>query len=89
MCRRMAEITWLDITNKPDPWISLEEALEMTPAKMQTLGWIIYDSGDHIIIASTIDTLEDMVGDVNCIPKGTILEIVLLPESNIQDFCDK
>tara|TARA_R110000824_G_scaffold195727_1_gene378601 strand:+ start:627 stop:890 length:264 start_codon:yes stop_codon:yes gene_type:complete len=80
--RILARITWLDITSKSEPWIHIDEALEMKPAKMQTLGWIIFDNSEYVIIASTLEISEDLAGDVNCIPFGTILEIEKLPLTN-------
>mgnify|MGYP003662644038 CR=1 FL=1 len=68
-------VLWLDITSKTEPWICLDEAVEMRPATMRTVGWIIEDTPDYITIASTIDTTDDLVGDVNCIPRGVIVEI--------------
>ena len=73
-------ILWLDITNKTEPWIGLDEAIDMRPATMRTVGWIIEDAADYITIASTVDTTDDLVGDVNCIPRGVILEISHLPK---------
>ena len=74
-------VLWLDITSKTEPWICHEEAIEMRPATMRTVGWVLEDNSEYIIIASTVDTSDELVGDVNCIPKGVILEIMHLPKN--------
>ena len=81
--RILAQVTWFDITSKAEPWISLEEAMDMKPAKMQTLGWIIFQNPDYLVIASTLEVSEDLAGDVNCLPIGTILEIENLPSVSL------
>ena len=75
------KITWLDITSQTDPWIDIDDAMEMKPAIMISVGWIVKDNIDFVTLASTVDTEEELVGDVNCIPRSTIMSIeVLHPE---------
>ena len=76
-------VKWLDITSQSEPWISLEEAKSMKPAVMVSLGWIIKETPDFITFASTVDTEEELVGDVNCIPRLVILEMMPLTSVDV------
>ena len=79
--QKPVKITWLDITSQTDPWIDIDDAMEMKPAIMISVGWIVKDNIDFVTLASTVDTEEELVGDVNCIPRSTIMSIeVLHPE---------
>ena len=81
------QIVWLDITSKSEPWISLDEAVEMEPAMMVTVGCLLEENASFVTIASTLDISEELVGDVNCIPRGTILEIKPIASVNIAELC--
>ena len=76
-------LKWLDITSQSEPWISLDEAVSMKPAVMVSLGWIIKETLEYITIASTVDTEEELVGDVNCIPRAAILEMKCLSSDGV------
>ena len=64
-------VEWEDITSNTEPWLCLAEALELKPARMTTIGWLIADNEDSIIVASSLGD-EKEVSDVNCIPKSVI-----------------
>ena len=76
-------VKWLDITAQSEPWISLDEAKDMKPAVMVSLGWIIKETLEYITIASTVDTEDELVGDVNCIPRAAILEMKCLSSDGV------
>jgi hypothetical protein len=68
--------------------MGLEEAKALKPAQMETLGWIIRAEEDYIVLVSTMDSSEDLVGNVNSIPRNAITEIVRKPEGGCSaDFC--
>lgn len=74
---------WLDITSQSEPWMSVEDALDMKPAVMLSVGWIVKETPEYITIASTLDMEEELVGDVNCIPRKTIMEIIPIRLVNV------
>ena len=81
-------VRWTDITSYDGSWMGLEEAKALKPAHMETLGWIIRAEEDYIILVSTMDSSEDLVGNVNSIPRNAITEIVRKPEGGCSaDFC--
>jgi len=71
----LVKLTWLDITSKSEPWIDFDEVRDMKPATMVSVGWVVVDSEVFITLASTLDCVDEIAGDVNCIPKSTILRI--------------
>jgi len=69
-------VRWTDIASHDGAWMDLEDAKALKPGQMQTLGWVIKETPDYIVVASTIDQDEDIVGSVNAIPRTVITEIV-------------
>lgn len=70
-------VIWLDIAGS-DPgegWRDLEEAKRLKPGRMITSGWLLKDEPDYIILASSFDTEEELVGDLNAIPRCVVQEI--------------
>tara|TARA_R100000234_G_scaffold30961_1_gene18215 strand:- start:539 stop:754 length:216 start_codon:yes stop_codon:yes gene_type:complete len=68
--------------------MGLEEAKALKPAQMETLGWIVRSEEDYIVIVSTMDSSEDLVGNINAIPHSAITEIVRKPVDGCPtDFC--
>lgn len=84
---KCALIRWTDITSYDGSWMGLEEAKALKPAQMETLGWIIKEDEDYIVIASTLDSGEDIVGSINAIPRGVISEIRLNPREACGGVC--
>jgi hypothetical protein len=80
---RLMLVKWLDITSQGDPWIDMADAMAMKPAVMVSLGWIIREAPDFFTLASTLDTEEELVGDVNCIPRAAILEMKCLSSDGV------
>jgi len=92
-CRRQGDcqcvlVRWTDITSYDGSWMGLEEAKALKPAQMETLGWIIRSEENYIVVVSTMDSSEDLVGNVNAIPRNAISEIVKRPvDGPSGDFC--
>ena len=71
---KIVRLEWADITGNSEPWYTIEDALELEPAHMTTIGWLIADNPDYIIISSTLGTKKE-ASDINCIPKSAIKSI--------------
>lgn len=69
-------IRWTDIASYDGAWLDLSDAKDMKPGSMETLGWIIKETPEFVVVASTVDRDEDIVGSVNAIPRAVITEIV-------------
>ena len=92
-CRRQGDcqcvlVRWTDITSYDGSWMGLDAAKALKPAQMETLGWIIRSEENYIVVVSTMDSSEDLVGNVNAIPRNAISEIITRPvDGPSGDFC--
>ena len=78
-------ITWNDITSCDAAWMSLEEAMEYKPSPIQTLGWIIEDNEDYIVVIGSVSTEENdkVCGSVCAIPQAVVVSVELLDHQNV------
>tara|TARA_Y100001968_G_scaffold119361_1_gene108756 strand:- start:1356 stop:1622 length:267 start_codon:yes stop_codon:yes gene_type:complete len=78
-------ITWNDITSCDAAWMSLEEAMEYKPSPIQTLGWIIEDNEDYIVVIGSVSTEENdkVCGSVCAIPQAVVVSVELLDNQNV------
>jgi len=70
---RPVSVEWLDICGVSD-WMTLKEASTVEPITMLTLGWIVRDTPDTLVVASTVSP-DNHLGSVHAIPKGCIQRI--------------
>ena len=70
-------VEWEDITGNTEPWLVIEDALELEPARMTSVAWMISDKPEYIIISSTIGDKKE-VSDINCIPRSAIKSMKVL-----------
>lgn len=68
-------VIWEDTAALEDTWSDKEEAKELLPGIMHSVGWILTKTNEYITITSSVEFDGDLVGDVNCIPTGCIKEI--------------
>jgi hypothetical protein len=78
---KLSKVTWLDI-NSGDRWMDLEEAIawgeEKYAADFVTVGYILHQTPDFVIIAATIDTDQESYHDISMIPCSVIKSITPL-----------
>jgi len=81
-------VQWSDITGSDGPWSDLEEALDLRPAEITTIGRMVVDQSEYIVIASSWGD-EGELGNLNCIPRPIIKSIKVIgdppDEARIQD----
>lgn len=72
---RLVLVVWKDITARAD-WVgSYEEVLEeIQPIRCVTVGWIILDTKDTLILADSA-TQDRTLGGTTAIPKGVVVSI--------------
>ena len=82
-CPPIVKVIWLD-TNECSlsVWQTKEELLESHPCSIDSLGYLIKEEEDYIIMSADKDTHneDDIFGRSQIIPKGTILKIQYLQE---------
>ena len=74
-------IEWLDITSNEQPWMDEEEVKKLIPLSIVTVGRLIEENDSSITVAASWgeDDGELFWGNVNCIPRGVIKSVRLLP----------
>ncbi|MDP6740074.1 MAG: hypothetical protein QF404_08680 [Planctomycetota bacterium] len=71
------EVTWQDITGHDAPWVSTEEAMSIQPTQMVSVGTILRERDEYLVIAGTVD-VEGAYGNINAIPRGCIKAVKAL-----------
>ena len=79
----MVKVVWLD-TNECSlsAWQSKEELLKSKPCTIDSLGYLIEENEDYIIISGDKDNKneDDIFGRSQVIPKGVVINIQYLQE---------
>jgi|TARA_R100001244_G_scaffold130304_1_gene102348 hypothetical protein len=82
---KLVKVTWNDSTETSDSgWVSLDSAKKDRPCKIASVGWLINETDEFITIAGDVDANEiesekdDLLGRVECIPRGCIVKIEIL-----------
>lgn len=77
----MVLVRWMDIVSFDGAWASGDDAAELKPSLMLTLGWLVSESESHITLAgSRCDDDDDTLGDLNAIPRGCIVSTTAVEE---------
>ena len=83
---KLVAVTWTDTVGHPDndAWMSKDEAMDMKPAPMTTVGYLLVQTEEDITVASTksVDDKDDCFGNVNAIPRACITAVVALCDLN-------
>lgn len=77
-------VLWRDICGNEKPWVDLEEAKGIDTILMQTLGWLIEQSEDRVVIAGTLSRpgvdQDELAGNLNAIPTGCIQDLIFIDD---------
>ncbi|KKN01443.1 hypothetical protein LCGC14_1127690 [marine sediment metagenome] len=72
--KTVIKITWRDCTSQHG-WYSQQEAIEIHLESIQTIGWLVEENEDVVIIG--VSLAEDgKIGNITIIPRGCILKMV-------------
>jgi hypothetical protein len=85
---RRVEVIWVDVLGSAN-WEKIDTKLaDMTPESQRhrTMGWVLREDDTGIVLAASRNEArqgpwEDMVADVNYIPRQSIIEVRTLVES--------
>ncbi len=85
----MVVVVWRDITARAD-WVgSIEEVVEeIQPILCVTVGWILLDNKDTLIVADSA-TKDKTFGGTTAIPKGVVVSIEDLRKESAADILKK
>tara|TARA_A100000172_G_scaffold41544_1_gene25366 strand:- start:66 stop:332 length:267 start_codon:yes stop_codon:yes gene_type:complete len=76
---RLVKVVWLDTNEVSDgTWQSKEELLKSKPCSIDSLGYLVEETQDYVIISADKDSYnqDDLFGRSQVIPKGVIQEII-------------
>lgn len=74
--RKVVEVEWFDAQSSLDSW-SIEELAEAKPAHSFSVGYLIHDFKDRVILGF-MDFGNGLIKHHQCIPKGMIKNIKVL-----------
>lgn len=73
----LAIVRWIDISSHDGAWMDYSDAENLKPISVDTVGWIIKETNEYIVIVSSLspEDGETVTGSVNAIPRGCIQSI--------------
>lgn len=77
---QLYEIKWLDAYEMESGWQTLEDALKIKPPEVSSVGYVLKETQEYIILAADIgsDKMDNDVGRVTVIPGQWIVEIKII-----------
>ena len=72
---KLYEVRWLDAYEKESGWHSLNDALKIRPPEVLSVGYVLAETEEYIILAADIgsDKMDNDVGRVQVIPGQWLL----------------
>ena len=90
---KLVLVHWIDIIGDDhNPWSSLEQAKDMKPEPISTIGKVVEDNDEFMVVASSWNDQGGLLGNLNCIPKGvvqSVVEVDVETEGDPVDFGQK
>ena len=90
---KLVLVHWIDIIGDDhNPWSSLEQAKDMKPEPISTIGKVVEDNDEFMVVASSWNDQGGLLGNLNCIPKGvvqSVVEVDVETEGDPVDFGEK
>ena len=77
-------VTWIDIASRAD-WMDQEEAEGCLPEVCVTVGWIVHEEKDRVILADSATASGDW-GGTTVIPKSVIKKKKRIAQSRPESF---
>ena len=65
-------VVWLDIIGVDQAWGTSDDLKALEPVAITTVGRLVEENEEYIIVASSWDASGESFGNVNCIPVGVI-----------------
>lgn len=70
-------VRWVDSACRV-AWRDLEELEEDKPTTCETMGWLVKEEKEYVIVAASRDDVNDRWADSTSIPRGCVLGIQAL-----------
>lgn len=72
-------LVWKDIAAHDGTWVE-RKRVKPEPAIMESIGWLVYDREDYVILAQDYHASNDMVAGLSTYPRGCIISLTLVKE---------
>ena len=69
---KLVKVMWQDHISIAE-WLPLESAISMKPALAETIGWVIHDCDEYMIVAGERDTIMENYSNMTVIIKSCII----------------
>lgn len=77
---RLVLVEWNDAASlRSSGWKSIDEANDLSPSLVRSVGWLAVDHADYVVIVSHTADSDKCDGEV-CIPRGMISRVADLVE---------
>lgn len=74
---KIVYVQWVDHCSHTEPWTKIEESRRLEPVVVHSVGYVLHETKDRIILASSYNTEDQVSGDTLilkcCITKKTVL----------------
>lgn len=78
MTRRLVRVDWVDSCSfSRQQWRSIDESKGLEPSKIQSVGFVLSEDKEHIVLTGSLDE-EDHANGCHTIPRGCITKITRL-----------
>lgn len=82
----LAVVEWVDSRGGPEGWERKSEATSMDICRAKSVGWVIREDSESIMLASHIIGDDDpQVSGVVCIPKQAITSMDVVEDPTLDD----
>jgi hypothetical protein len=78
MTERLILVSWIDPTSGTHGWKSRADVEKLRPWHVQSVGWVLVDDGETLIIVSTISNSDGDVDGEVAIPRSCVTSITEL-----------
>lgn len=68
---RLVYVIWYDSVGWRLGWCQTKEATKLAPTRCETVAWLVEETKDHLIVASTLSSGDEVYSPLS-IPKCTI-----------------
>ena len=71
---KLVSVTWLDAVSC-DSWEPILDARNLKPARMVTIGFLLHEDDDKVVLSASYDEENQSVASTYAIPKSWVLSI--------------
>lgn len=74
-------IVWEDIAPHDGSWVA-RKTVKPCPAVMESVGWLIRDDNQYVVLAQDYDHKDDMVAGLATYPKGCVRSLTSIGDTD-------